>query len=365
LNVPSLSVELSVVIYAIICAGIKIQVFTTKLAKQIAPAVFKVETRCLIVFQKISIKAATNEGFQIFRIAGMNSSLLESPEPVEYGSLLKPSSTSAETSSDNVDTPDIRSDETKAAHELLENEKARFSPKCIFEQEAWSSGTATIGNEVLNLVKNIVGSGGLSLPAGIGAWANAPSALCPALVLIAIMGLVNAYSFSILGRVCAVTKSKTYQEAWDRSVGRRYGTKFNVWIGLIVTGKAVLGCWSMSIVIASTCQPLLQGLIGLVLTKAETLLGITILVLLPLCLSERLSSLAGFSIIGQIGTLVTMVTMTLRYFDGSYRVGGKYYDDIIPGLQPSFGDKGAMAFFSFQSLILVSILSQGYVAHYK
>ncbi len=32
---------------------------------------------------------------------------------------------------------------------------------------------------------------------------------------------------------------------------------------------------------------------------------------------------------------------------------------------PSFGDKGALAFFSPQSLVLISILSTGYVAHYN
>jgi len=35
------------------------------------------------------------------------------------------------------------------------------------------------------------------------------------------------------------------------------------------------------------------------------------------------------------------------------------------GLEPSFGSDGAKAFFSPKSLILISILSQGYVAHYN
>ena len=200
------------------------------------------------------------------------------------------------------------------------------------------SGTATIGNEVLNLVKNIVGSGGLSLPAGIAAFGSAPTAVPIALIVVVWMGVINAYSFSLLGRVCAATHSKTYQQGWDRTVGQRYGTKYNVGVGLVVTGKAILGCWSFSIVIASTCQPLLYHIVKL--TKAETLIGITILVLLPLCLSKNLSSLAGFSMIGQLGTLVTAFTMALRYFDGTYRQGGRFYDDIVDELKPSFGDRG-------------------------
>jgi amino acid permease len=39
--------------------------------------------------------------------------------------------------------------------------------------------------------------------------------------------------------------------------------------------------------------------------------------------------------------------------------------DLLPQHLPSFGNKGALAFFSPRSLILVSILSTGYVAHYN
>jgi amino acid permease len=288
------------------------------------------------------------------------SSLESGAAVVEYGAIL--SDADSKPNEDGT-SPATAKDESQAAKTLLENDRTPYSLRCIFEHDAWyDAGKATIGNEVLNLVKNIVGSGGLSLPAGIAAFGNAPSAILPAILVIFVMGIMNAYSFSLLGRVCSVTKSKSYQEAWDRSVGRRHGTKFNVWVGLVVTGKAILGCWSFSIIIASTCQPLLQNLIPDV-AKSETLIGITILILLPLCLAENLSSLAGFSIIGQIGTLVTTFTMALRYFDGSYQVGGQYYDDIATDdLQPSFGDKGWLSFFTPQSLILISILSQGYVA---
>jgi hypothetical protein len=56
-------------------------------------------------------------------------------------------------------------------------------------------GTATIGNEILNLVKNIVGSGGLSLPAGIAAFGSAPTAVPVAASRYRNDGILNAYSF--------------------------------------------------------------------------------------------------------------------------------------------------------------------------
>ncbi len=252
----------------------------------------------------------------------LSTSLGEPYRLVNYASLSSETSPEEHESSASI----VSHEEVLAAHQLLEDSHAKFSRKCLFESEAWGTGTATIGNEILNLVKNIVGSGGLSLSAGIAAFGNHPSAVIPAIGVILVMGILNAYSFSLLGRVCSITKSKTYQEAWDRSVGRRCGTKYNVWVGLVVTGKAILGCWSFSIVIASTCHPLLK-LLGLnLVTKSETLIAITIIVLLPLCLLERLSSLAFFSIIGQCGTLATAFTILLRYMDGSYRQGGKFYD---------------------------------------
>lgn len=80
-------------------------------------------------------------------------------------------------------------------------------------------GTATIPNEVFNLVKSIVGAGVLSLPAGIAAFGNAPSAVIPAVALICIIGGFSAYGFSLIGRVCNFTGGKSYREAWSKSVG--------------------------------------------------------------------------------------------------------------------------------------------------
>lgn len=80
-------------------------------------------------------------------------------------------------------------------------------------------GEATIPNEVFNLVKGIVGSGVLSLPYGIAVYGNAPSAVLPASILITIMGLISAYTFGLIGRVCQATNTQSYSDAWDATVG--------------------------------------------------------------------------------------------------------------------------------------------------
>jgi len=269
---------------------------------------------------------------------------------------------------------------------LLENPRAKFNLNCVFESESWGqNGVAGIGDEISNLLKNIVGSGGLSIPGGIAAFANSPSAMWPSVAVIWIMGIANAYSFSLIGRICAITKSHSYSMAWDRTVGRRYGSKYQLFVDSVVFGKAILGTWSFSIIIASTCTPLYRWLLenlpdvfGITsshdgnnvsqsVSPSGVLVVITLFLLLPICLSQQLASLSIFSAIGTLGTLVTISTMILRFLDGSYTEGGIFYDDLSVNQRPSFGtDKGASAFLtSFKSLTLVSILSTGYIAHYN
>ena len=67
-------------------------------------------------------------------------------------------------------------------------------------------------SSIVNLVKSIVGAGVLSLPAGIASFGNAPSALIPASVLIALIGGLSGYGFSLIGRVCHYTGSTSYRE---------------------------------------------------------------------------------------------------------------------------------------------------------
>mmetsp|Transcript_23162 Transcript_23162/g.54766 ORF Transcript_23162/g.54766 Transcript_23162/m.54766 type:complete len:526 (-) Transcript_23162:356-1933(-) len=270
-------------------------------------------------------------------------------------------------------------EEIDRASMVMKSDRAKFNPNCVFESEAWEEGgVAGIGDEISNLLKNIVGSGGLSIPGGIAVFANSPGAIWPSIALIWIMGVVNAYSFSLLGRICEITKSYSYSMAWERTVGRRYGSKYQLFVDIVVFGKAILGTWSFSIMIQSTCTPLVYYVLASsddefsadslkYGSPTAVLITITLFVLLPLCLSQRLASLSIFSAIGTIGTSVTITTMTMRYFDGTYEESGKFYKDLSLDQRPSFGtDHGANAFFaSSKSLTLVSILSTGFVAHYN
>lgn len=250
----------------------------------------------------------------------------------------------------------------QSQQEELLTGKARFRPDCLLNRKSWvhEQGHASISSEILNLLKNIVGSGGLSLSAGIGEFGNAPSAIVPSLLLILLMSIANSFSFSLIGRVCAIQHATSYQQAWHRSVG-----KMPSLIASIVIVKALLGTWATSIMIASTWKPLLEWSLGIQLTRNETLIGITTVCLLPLCFSNTLSSLVRYSLMGQVATVWTIISLILRYVDGSYAPGGHFYDQqaVIP--PPLFGKNGWNYFFTPNSLILVSILSTGFIAHYN
>ena len=252
--------------------------------------------------------------------------------------------------------------------------------------------SASILNEIFNLIKNIVGSGGFSLPAAIAAYGNNPSALYPAAVLIVVMGIINAYTFSLLGRICCLTESRTYKEAWKATVGKRHESadEFNgvsleersslidrpsrssllSWganiVAIVVVAKTFMGCWAFSIMLSSSFQPLLYSLGFTHISPPQAITLLSLVVLLPLCMSRTLSALAGFSALGQLGTVFAVIVMIWRYFDGTYKApDGLYFRTLPQKYEPKFGDDGALAVFHPQALILVSILSTGYVAHYN
>ena len=225
-----------------------------------------------------------------------------------------------------------------------------------------NGGTATIPDEIFNLVKSIIGAGVLSLPAGIAAFGNAPSAILPSTLLIALMGLISGYTFSLLARICRLSGATSYADAWEKTRGKQ-----TAWI---VAASSALDCFagnlSYSMILADAVKDLLAA-VGIVTTRSNALLGLSGLVLMPLCLIKNLSTLAPFSLIGIMGVAYTSVAIGVRYFGGAYAMpSGRFVADLAPHLRPSFGSMGAMrAFSSPKSLILVSVLSTAYIAHFN
>jgi amino acid permease len=194
---------------------------------------------------------------------------------------------------------------------------------------------------------------------GVAAFGDAPSAMIPAAVLIAVMGVISAYTFALIGRVCQATGTMSYAEAWDATVGSSTSS--------IIAFSCFIDCWagnlSYSMILADTISNLLAS-VGIMATRTQALLGVTGVVLLPLCLMKNLASLAPFSLVGIIGMLYTTFAMATRFFGGSYAPpGGKFVASALTA--PIFGKAGARSVLSAKSLILTCMLSNAYIAHFN
>ena len=224
------------------------------------------------------------------------------------------------------------------------------------------TGTATIPDEVFNLIKAIVGAGVLTLPSGIAAFANAPSAIVPANILIVVLGALSAYGFGLIGRVCSLTQTTSYRSAWQATVGDK-----SSWIpAWSVTLKTLFATLAYSMILGDTFYSLLSAsnmIPGL--TKTMTLTAVTSLVLLPLCLLKNLSSLAPFSLLGSLGMVYTAIAMGIRYFGGAYASGGLFAADLPATLRPAFGSIGAAGALSTKVSILIGMLSTSFMCHFN
>lgn len=222
-------------------------------------------------------------------------------------------------------------------------------------------GTASVTQLCFNLVKGIVGAGVLSLPAGIAAWASAPSAVVPAIAMIAAIGGLSGYGFALIGRCCAYTNTKSYRDAWSATVGK----KSSLIPAVAVTCKTFAAILAYSMILGDTFVSLLATA-GIQATKVPTLLGVTSFILLPLCLLKNLSSLAPFSLVGSLGMIYTALAMLVRYLGKSYVAPlGKFATDCAPALRPSFGSVGAAGVLTPSAAILVGMLSTAYMAHFN
>ena len=206
----------------------------------------------------------------------------------------------------------------------------------------------------------------LQIQTGIAAFDNAPSAVFPAVALIAIIGMFSAYGFSLIGRVCSYTGGRSYRQAWSKSIGDG-----SSWIPAVTcTFKTCFAILAYSIVLTDTVTALLATA-GIAATRTASLVGVTTTCLLPLCLLKNLSSLAPFSLLGTAGMMYTAVAMAIRYSQGAYAGtagvagAGKYLADVAANFRPAFGTKGASSVLGPDASILVGMLSTAYMAHFN
>lgn len=222
-------------------------------------------------------------------------------------------------------------------------------------------GEATIATSTFNLAKSIIGAGVLSLPSGVAFFSDAPMALVPAIAICTAMGLMAGYTFSLIGKACEQHNATSFQEAWAKSVSPK--TAWMISGG--ITAKCFFASLAYSIIIGDSFASLAKtfGLPALLAQRTNIILLLTSLVLFPLCSLKSLNSLAPFSLLGLGGTLYTAVVMAIRYFDGSYAAGGKFFQAMAATARPSFSaGSGAL---NLKAFVLLSMLSTSYISHYN
>ena len=249
------------------------------------------------------------------------------------------------------------------SHALLKPTRRAPVPKLRVPAEAGGAvaSKSSVTSSTLNLAKNIVGAGVLSLPAGIAACSASKKAAVPACGLIAGLGLVSAYCFALVGRACAATGTTTYRGAWESAVDKDSGAL----ITGITTFKTLVGCIAYCIIIGDTAGSLLSGAaVPELLKRRDVFLSLFgAAVLFPLSMLRDLKSLAPASIIGLGGMLYTAGVTVLRALDGTYQKGGRLAAALVKEGKalPKFGG----AFSPGGSLLFISMLATSYLAHYN
>jgi len=153
------------------------------------------------------------------------------------------------------------------------------------------------------------------------AFADAPSALIPGAIFTLLMGAIFGYYFLLIGRTCRLTRTATYREVWEETMGE--SETLARLVSLVNTTKPALGNLAYSMILADTFRSLFAA-VNIELSRTASLLLVTVVGLLPLCLLKNLSVLAPTSMLGVFGFAATVIVMGVRYFDGSYAPGGQY-----------------------------------------
>jgi amino acid permease len=72
--------------------------------------------------------------------------------------------------------------------------------------------------DVNSLLAFSLGAGVLAFPAAVSSMGDVPHALVPASFLLGFLGVLSAYSFYLIGRMCSEEKVHSLEEAWEKII---------------------------------------------------------------------------------------------------------------------------------------------------
>ena len=235
-----------------------------------------------------------------------------------------------------------------------------------------ASAACSIPMASFNLIKGAVGSGVLSLPAGVAAIGDVKSAIIPASSILFTLGAISAYTFHLLGRLTVVAnneassssdvKVNSIGQLWEKEVGASSSWLISAAIFLTCFGT----CLAYSIILGDTLSSLAQtfGISGLLATRRVNIVTISLLGVYPLSCLKSLAALAPVSLTGIVGILITCVVMTIRALPGgmySSTAAVNYLASLPADLRPSFGVTGLRSAKSL--LVLSSMTATAFLVH--
>ena len=220
--------------------------------------------------------------------------------------------------------------------------------------------SSSLKSSSINLLKNCLGAGVFSLSSRVLSRTTNLDVL-PVSVLVISMSLWATYCFNLVGVTCELTGSKTYGEAWTKTI-----SKDTYWIVQSILVIAPIVSCLANVIVLSDILALVMG--TLMLPPAVFLnrnvviaiLGCTILY--PLCIQRDLSRLKAVSLIGVLGHLIAMSAFAIRLYDGSYALGGTYHvgNEVLQS-----ASQGAVGIDWSSWFVLASLLSYCFVTHYN
>ena len=246
----------------------------------------------------------------------------------------------------------------------------------INEAAVDDSNSCSMPMASFNLIKGAVGSGVLSLPAGVAAIGDVKAAIVPASSMLFTLGAISAYTFHLLGRLTVVANNESVDDAsaskvtsigqlWEKEIGSSSSWLISAAIFLTCFGT----CLAYSIILGDTLTSLAQtfGINGLFATRRANIAAISLCGVYPLSCLKSLAALAPVSLTGIVGILITCVVMAIRALPGgpystTAAVGAtNYLASLSADLRPSFGVIGLRSPKSL--LVLSSMTATAFLVH--
>lgn len=239
----------------------------------------------------------------------------------------------------------------------------------------------------INLMKNCVGAGVLSLNGRVNTIAPTLASYPQVFALILLITLWAIHNFYIVGETVRLTGAQTFVETWQTAVedlpahGQRpspsasaspsktWRTLPTSYVTFVVTCAPIVSCVANTIVLTDVLTMLLRVVrapAALVRHRAAVVALLSTVVLLPVCSVESLNGLKSISLIGLSGHLAAVAVIVKRVVDGSYRPGGFFHATAQWATTTTTATASAAGAAAWSKwFVFASLLSYCQVAHYN